>query len=179
LPDGFCERKKPSCSAAAWNNCSGSKDLMHGVRVGHPDWSNHSRSLALSLESKNGNLRFHAVFNAYWEPPDFELPLIDGEDGDSWRRWIDTTLESPIDIVEWQKAPPVEGRTYRAGPRSVVVLLANSGGGPETCSNSSSNRCEHDSRHLIPPLLLLSVAPFSPAAYGKWGKREDGTEGWS
>ena len=33
-----------------------------------------------------------------------------------WRRWIDTSLESPNDIVEWQTAPPVPGYTYRAWP---------------------------------------------------------------
>ena len=44
-----------------------------------------------------------------------------------WRRWIDTSLPSPEDIVEWQKAPASPGSTYRAGPRSVVVLYAVSG----------------------------------------------------
>jgi isoamylase len=104
----------------------------HGVKVGHPDWSNHSHSLALGLEPQEGCLRFHAIFNAYWEALDFELPVIDNGDGGSWRRWIDTTLDSPFDIVEWQKAPPVDGRSYRAGPRSVVVLLANQQSWPET-----------------------------------------------
>jgi glycogen operon protein len=108
------------------------KISWHGVRLGHPDWSNYSRSLAFSLESQKGNLRFHTIFNGYWEPLDFELPVVDNQDGDLWRRWIDTTLESPFDIVEWQKAAPVAGRSYRAGPRSVVVLLANPGTCPET-----------------------------------------------
>ncbi len=58
--------------------------------------------------------------NAYWESLDFELPLVAG---DPWRRWIDTTLESPDDIVEWQAAPVLaDSGSYRAGPRSVVVL---------------------------------------------------------
>jgi len=97
----------------------------HGVRVGHPDWSNCSHSLALGVEAQKEELRFHTILNAYWEPLDFELPLVGSKGAHPWRRWIDTALDSPFDIVEWQTAPPVSGRTYRAGPRSVVVLLAN------------------------------------------------------
>jgi hypothetical protein len=37
-------------------------------------------------------------------------------------RWIDTGLEPPDDIVPWQDAPWVGGRTYCAAPRSVIVL---------------------------------------------------------
>ncbi len=101
------------------------KLTWHGVRVGQPDWSNYSHSLALGVEVRRQKLRFHIILNAYWEPLDFELPPVGSGDRDPWRRWIDTTLDSPLDIVEWQKAPSVPGRTYRVGPRSVVVLLAN------------------------------------------------------
>ena len=31
----------------------------------------------------------------------------------SWRRWIDTALDSPDDIVPWQEAPAVPGQLYR------------------------------------------------------------------
>jgi isoamylase len=41
-----------------------------------------------------------------------------------WRRWIDTFLDSPHDIIEWERAPLVAGHTYRAEPRSVVILFA-------------------------------------------------------
>ena len=46
------------------------------------------------------------------------------ESGDIWYRWIDTALDSPHDIVPWETAPPIPGRTYRAEERSVVVLFA-------------------------------------------------------
>jgi isoamylase len=97
----------------------------HGVKLEQPDWSHYSHSLALSLEAQKHKLRFHVILNAYWEPLDFELPPVGTADTDAWRRWIDTALDPPLDIVEWQKAPSVPGRTYRAGPRSVVMLLAN------------------------------------------------------
>ena len=40
---------------------------------------------------------------------------------------IDTARPSPEDIVEWKAAPPVPDGTYRAGPRSVVMLYAGVG----------------------------------------------------
>ena len=96
----------------------------HGVKLEQPDWSASSHSLAFTAETRNEKLFFHVILNAYWEPLDFELPRAERRSEDSWRRWIDTTLDSPHDIVEWQTAPPVADRTYRAGPRSVVVLFA-------------------------------------------------------
>jgi isoamylase len=44
--------------------------------------------------------------------------------GSSWRRWVDTALESPHDIVPWQTAPVVSGSSYRVEARSVVFLYA-------------------------------------------------------
>ena len=100
----------------------------HGVKLEQPDWSNYSHSLALSLEIRRERLLVHVILNAHWEPLDFELPATGNGDIDPWRRWIDTSLDSPHDIVEWTISPPIRGRTYRAGPRSVVVLWAGLGG---------------------------------------------------
>jgi glycogen operon protein len=70
-------------------------------------------------------MAFHAILNAYWEPLDFELPPVVAVGArDRWRRWIDTFLDSPHDIVDWKDAPEVGGWMYRPGPRSVVVLFA-------------------------------------------------------
>ena len=71
-----------------------------------------------------GQMRIHLILNAYWEPLDFELPLDEGEEN-PWRRWIDTALDTPHDIVPWQTAPAVPGGTYRAEARTVVVLFAS------------------------------------------------------
>jgi glycogen operon protein len=99
----------------------------HGVKLWQPDWSYSSHSLALSVEAPSEDMFFYFIFNAYWKRLEFELPLPGREDDNSWRRWIDTTLESPEDIVPWEKAPDVSDRTYLAGPRSVVVLFAQTG----------------------------------------------------
>jgi isoamylase len=96
----------------------------HGVRLGQPDWSNFSHSLALNAEAPDKSLTLHVILNAYWEPLEFELPQPGSDEGSSWRRWIDTSLESPHDISDWETAQPLPGRTYRAGPRSVVVFFA-------------------------------------------------------
>jgi isoamylase len=110
----------------------------HGVKLEQPDWGDSSHSLAISAEAPNKGLLFHTILNAYWEPLEFELPKVGNGDGDSWRRWIDTTLDSPDDIAEWETAPTVPGRTYRAGPRSVVVLFARLGVGASASQRSGS-----------------------------------------
>jgi len=104
----------------------------NGVKLGQPDWSFNSHSLAFTVHPPNGGLFFHLMLNAFWEPLEFELPQPGGHSGSPWWRWIDTSLDSPQDIVEWQDAPTIPGTTYRAGPRSVVVLVAHvaDGAGP-------------------------------------------------
>jgi isoamylase len=95
----------------------------HGVKLCQPDWSPYSHSLALGGEIPTQRLRWHLVFNGYWEPLDFELPVLGG--AEKWRLWIDTALEPPHEIVEWDSGGPFSGRTYPAGPRSVVILFAD------------------------------------------------------
>jgi glycogen operon protein len=90
----------------------------HGVKLNQPDWSPWSHSFAIGGRLKGEGVLVHIIFNAYWEPLDFELP------NENWRRWIDTSLEAPHDICEWNADAPVPGQVYPAGPRSVVVLIA-------------------------------------------------------
>ena len=61
--------------------------------------------------------------NAYWEPLVFQLPPQSG--GRRWRRWIDTALDSPDDIVPWETAAEISENSYRAESRSVVMLFAD------------------------------------------------------
>jgi isoamylase len=94
----------------------------HGVRLGHPDWSDHSHSLAFTIETLRVRFLLHGMVNAYWEPLTFELPRVATEPGQAWRRCIDTALASPDDINPWSAAPVVKQTTYVAQPRSVVLL---------------------------------------------------------
>jgi isoamylase len=97
----------------------------HGVKVGQPDWSPSSHSLAFSAELPKEKLTFYIAFNSYWGALEFELPSVEQSATDSpWRRWIDTSLDSPADIVDWHTAEPVPGLKYSVASRSVVVLFA-------------------------------------------------------
>ena len=97
----------------------------HGVKLGQPDWSRHSHSVAFSGELRKERFLFYMILNAYWEPLHFELPPLRNGSDNPWRRWIDTALDSPLDIVPWQTAPSIPGFTYRAEARSVVMLFAS------------------------------------------------------
>jgi glycogen operon protein len=102
------------------------KMAWHGVKLNRPDWGDGSNSMALAAELRDEGICFHFIFNAFWEPLDFELPELPAVN--SWRRWIDTSLDSPDDIVTWGKAPSIAGSTYRVADRSVVMLYASSKG---------------------------------------------------
>jgi isoamylase len=116
----------------------------HGVGLQRPDWSNHSHSLALTLESLHARFLLHGMLNAYWERLTFELPRVPAEN--AWRRWIDTALDSPDDICPWECAPAVTQATYDVQPRSVVFLI----------------RVLEEPRSLPPSLLAAKSASFSP-----------------
>jgi glycogen operon protein len=65
----------------------------------------------------------HVMINGYWEPLAFGIPLTT-EEG-RWRRWIDTSRESPNDICEGDKAPLINDQTYLVQPRSIACLMAH------------------------------------------------------
>ena len=98
----------------------------HGIRVGQPDWANESHSVAFEAVLEREQLRVYIVLNAYWEHLDFELPPI-ASHASSWRRWIDTSSDSPLDIFPWDEAPVLSDCSYRVAPRSVVVLFEKIG----------------------------------------------------
>ena len=99
------EHERRRVSLSQW--LRDAKKAWHGVKLEQPDWGNYSHSLAFGAELRGEALGFHLILNAYWEPLDFELPVRDG--GEGWHRWIDTALDPPDEIVEWQNAPPVSG----------------------------------------------------------------------
>ncbi len=102
----------------------------HGVRLNEPDWSEQSHSVAAALESITGKYAYHLILNAYWDALDFELPQP-ASDAESWRRLMDTGLDSGEEIRRWKEAPRVNDPFYRVGPRS-IVLLGSARQGPRT-----------------------------------------------
>ena len=99
------------------------------------DWSPSSHTIVIGGESEREGVLAHIILNAWWESLDFELPILKGPG--RWRRWIDTALDPPDDITEWNAEKPVPGTIYRAGARSVVVLIASDGRDPSTAIRNS------------------------------------------
>ncbi len=93
----------------------------HGVRLDNPDWAEYSHSLAFTAFNSAKNLQTHVMMHAYTEPLQFEIPPTAVN---QWRRCIDTFLESPEDILEWDDAPVVQARNYLVQPHSIVVLFS-------------------------------------------------------
>jgi isoamylase len=110
----------------------------HGVRLGSPDWANDSHSIAFTLRSGRYRLPLwlHVMFNAYWEALDFDLPPIPATAVAGWQRWIDTSLESPEDIMDPPAAPGVPGTLYRVAPRSVAALFVRTDARSEPVSSN-------------------------------------------
>ncbi|MEM8780481.1 MAG: glycogen debranching protein GlgX [Cyanobacteria bacterium P01_G01_bin.49] len=93
----------------------------HGVKLGQPDWSYYSHCLAFSLRYPDVDEYLHVIFNAYWEPLEFELPSLGY--GNCWYRIIDTALPLNETFCELEAAYQVKTETYLVKARSCVVLM--------------------------------------------------------
>jgi glycogen operon protein len=60
------------------------------------------------------------MINAGGKPLEFEVPSAEGA---AWRRWIDTSLPSPQDILDFAESPEVSARMLRVEARSIVFLI--------------------------------------------------------
>ena len=94
----------------------------HGVKLGQPDWSDQSHSLAFTLRSIGARFVLHGMLNAYWEPLTFELPPVPADVDRHWRRCIDTALPAPDDVSRWDDAAVVAQASYAVQPRSIALL---------------------------------------------------------
>jgi len=94
----------------------------HGIEPGRPDWGQDSRSFAVTITSSAHRFRWHLMANAWWEPLSFCLPPPAVAER-PWRRWIDTALPSPDDIVNWGEGCSVVGAQCQLAPRSIQVVI--------------------------------------------------------
>jgi len=99
------------------------KITWHGVVLNRPDWSENSHSIAFTVQSLSGTTAMHYIVNAHTDPFDFELPKIDSGSAKNWKRWIDTSLESPDDICMITEAPTVNSAFYKVNGHAVAVLV--------------------------------------------------------
>jgi glycogen operon protein len=97
----------------------------HGTKLGNPDWTGESRTLAFQMHGWHERPDVYVMFNAHWEPQRFVLPNRDWND--RWQRLVDTSLASPEDIVEDEKAVPLSPADhYIVNPRTTVILVSPS-----------------------------------------------------
>ncbi|MBL7857576.1 MAG: glycogen debranching protein GlgX [Cyclobacteriaceae bacterium] len=99
----------------------------HGVKLNQPDWSDDSHSLAITVQSLSGKIAMHYMINAWQEPLDFELPVIQNGVACLWKRWIDTSLPSPNDICHLHEATPIDGFAYDVKDHSMAILITEVG----------------------------------------------------
>jgi isoamylase len=86
-----------------------------------PDLTDNSRSLAFALHgASHQDVDIYVMINAYWEELTFEI-----QEGaaHTWRRVIDTSLESPFDFLEPGNESPLQSSYYKVPGRCVVVLV--------------------------------------------------------
>ena len=97
---------------------------FHGHRLHQPDWSENSRTLALTVLSVIGTRMVHAILNSSDVALEFDLPPVASPDL-PWRRIVDTALDPPDDVADLVGAQPISGETYPVDAHSVVLLCAD------------------------------------------------------
>jgi glycogen operon protein len=104
--------------------------VWHGIEPAKPDFSHESRSLAFALDGRRSDRRnqvdrdIYVAMNAYWEPLPFRIPAAPS--GRSWRRAVDTALDSPNDILEEENRPEVPVlHVYQVQSHSMIILVSD------------------------------------------------------
>jgi len=96
----------------------------HGCALNAPGWDDpSSRVVSFTMGGSEGDpADIHVILNMESTDLDFALPAIPKR---RWHRVVDTALASPDDIAEDPgKGELINGSSYRATGRSVVVLIA-------------------------------------------------------
>ncbi|HZZ80861.1 MAG TPA: glycogen debranching enzyme, partial [Gemmataceae bacterium] len=101
--------------------------VWHGVEPFEPDFSYASRTLAFCLDGtqtgREHDRDIYVVCNAWIDAVFFRIPL--SPNGRPWRRAIDTSLPSPLDIVGPDEGPIVTSEVpYCVAAHSMLVLIA-------------------------------------------------------
>ncbi len=100
----------------------GDEAAWHGVQLDQPDFSSRSQCLAMHLKSPHCGREIHLIAHAGPQSRAFELPVP--QQSRQWHRFIDTSLQSPLDICEDGSLSQLEDQClYAAEPFSTVVLI--------------------------------------------------------
>jgi isoamylase len=88
--------------------------------TGAVDASYDSHTLAFYLDgASQEDDDFYVMINAYWEDLPFRIQIGGATE---WRRAVDTSLDSPGDVLADTEPPPLTAAEYAVKARSVVVL---------------------------------------------------------
>jgi len=100
----------------------------HGFRPNEPDWSPASRTIAMLINGDYAELTdgkadadLYVIFNGSRVSRNYGMP--DAPSGRRWKIALDTSEDTPRDIFESGKEPPLEGNIYYANRLSTVVLV--------------------------------------------------------
>jgi isoamylase len=91
--------------------------VWHGVEPNLPDWGAESKLVAFTLPDPFEGYQLYICFNANQTEMSIRLPK-----GTTWYRRVDTSLESPEDIVDDDQAAHIHDEKYLLKPYSAIVL---------------------------------------------------------
>ncbi len=89
--------------------------IWHGHLLEKPDWSAKNRFIAYQLNHPSADL--YIAFNSHFYPASASIPP------GQWRRLIETSLDSPHDILENVKIAPHVEKTLHLIPHSAIMLI--------------------------------------------------------
>jgi glycogen operon protein len=105
-------------------NSRGLADISwHGCQVFSPGWNDeNSKVLGFTIGSFEDNEPdIHVMMNMNYEPLEFEIPQINGR---KWYRFVDTSSESPDDILTDGKELILTAENYTVNSYSIVILIS-------------------------------------------------------
>ncbi len=97
----------------------------HGIKLNEPDFSPNSHSIAIELNNAALHEHAYAVFNAYWQPLNFQLPPL--TEPESFHKILDTNLSFVVAIEALKDLKPVREKTLIVPERSIIVLMSTAG----------------------------------------------------
>lgn len=111
----FRKRHSSIGRSTFWRN----EVAWHGV-AGPIDFSYDSHAFAFSLiGSSQGDKDLYVMINTFWEPLRFTI-----QRKGSWKRIVDTFLNSPDDFTPEEEAIALKESSYTVQARSIVILLS-------------------------------------------------------
>ncbi len=105
-------------------NIRGLADITwHGCQLNSPGWfDENSRVLAFTIASfVDSEPDIHVMMNMDSQNLNFEIPVIEDR---KWYRFVDTSLDSPNDILSKKKVKLFKEKLYNVNSYSIAILIS-------------------------------------------------------